>query len=219
MVSLGSPSSPPSFPPQQGAVQEAISSTLGLGELAFGKGEGLGRYNLTAQGFWRAYITATVIMPILIVLWDAALGQDLAIIPVLVMGLFNLAKVAASCLIIIRVRGILSAEGMAWGGPMNSLGIGTLPFLVPYLWGLTVQNLLFALLQISGGAAAQFLILVVFITTLVAQWRAARLGLGYSAGASVLMMLSFFIAEGVLFFVLWGVLDTLHGGSLVLPLY
>jgi hypothetical protein len=33
------------------------------------------------------------------------------------------------------------------------------------------------------------------------------------------MMLSFFIAEGVLFFVLWGVLDALHGGSLVLPLY
>jgi hypothetical protein len=71
----------------------------------------------------------------------------------------------------------------------------------------------------GGSGAAQLLVFVVFVTTLVAQWRAARVGLGYSAATSVLMILSYFIAQTMAGLAFLTLLAILHGGELAMPFY
>lgn len=211
MVSLGSPSSPP---PSGGLLQEAFSSFIGVGELAFGKGDALRRYNLTPRGFWRAFAFSTVIAPIMMVLLGAGGGEAIDVLHTVGSTLTRIATTALTCIVIIRVRGMITAEGMGLGAPLDTLGPSTLPFLVPFLWASVVQAIILGLMLMGGSVTAQFLQIVVFVTTLLAQWRAARRGLGFSAATSVLMVLVFVISQTIITLLILSVLAILHGGSL-----
>jgi hypothetical protein len=195
-------------------LQEAFSSFIGVGELAFGKGDAMGRYNLTPQGFWRVFICATVLMPLFMTVLEIGNGEPFDLVSVIGLTLLRVPAIALTCMVIIRVRGMIVAQGMGLGGSLDSLGPGTLPFLVPFLWALTVQAIVASLMKMGGNPTAMFLEIVILVTSFIAQWRAARQGLGLSGAASLLMVLAFVVSQTIIFLLMLTALAVLHGGSL-----
>lgn len=218
MVSLGSPSSPPT--PPRGLVAEFFSSLLGIGELAFGRPYALQRFNLSVDGFWRTFLYAGVLLPaVLSLIQTVSLGGEL-FSTVMVNVLSTVAAMTVSLMATIKMHGILrqmrsSAEsGGLLGGiaSLEELAPLTLPFLVPFLWAFMLESLLVLLLVLGGnGTAAVFLKAVLFVTALVAQWRAARTGLSLGGGQSVVMVGVYFGAQLVCNYVLLILLSLLHG--------
>ncbi|SIS90713.1 hypothetical protein SAMN05421779_104413 [Insolitispirillum peregrinum] len=173
-------------------VQETVAAVLGVGELAFDRAGAFNRFVLTSGAYWRVFILSQAVVP-------AAIAAHLANLlehPVLRMMvgaiLPSMAAAAAASLATIALTAFWHGKRLQRKLSLEDVGPNALPFLVPAMWAELMKTVLLLLLEGIGSPAARLLQLAVLVTVLLAQWRAARVGLGLSGWQSAGMVAAFF---------------------------
>ena len=143
-------------------------------------------FDYSAHGFWQA------------VFGNWLLGLVLAAFPLFALGLKFFVLYVIISLVSILIYALLVWHALVWMGKADRFT----QFLVPYLWVASLQVVLFGLItivmQMTGIALLQIVILPVAIWILIWLFRLARDQIGISAFAAICFVVGRFVVELVI---------------------
>lgn len=182
--------------------KNAIGGILGL---AFGRAEALGAFRRTPLGFWLIFVLGRGLLPLILAAAVLYL-HEIAIDPFLPLALTVVQSIASGAIadlwVVRAVRLTPQTTSALTSGALASGALASprqraLNFLLPALWGTSLQTSLIVVLGFALGSHALFLQFIAILVTIIALWRAAIFGTGIGSWPAAALVGLYLMIQGI----------------------